>query len=151
MSAEIFGAHKILANKCNAVHSDFMGLFLSAQEGDFFYLDPPYQGTSQGRDQRYVAGVSRDQLISALTILNEKGIPFILSYDGSCGERVYGSPIRSDVARRILLDVGRSSQATLNGRKDVTIESLYTSHCLPAAYQSQRLSLTDFSASQMFS
>jgi hypothetical protein len=29
------------------------------------------------------------------------------------------------------LDVGRSSQATLNGRDDVTMESLYVSHFIP--------------------
>ena len=69
--------------------------------------------------------------MEALTILNEKRIPFILSYDGSCGERQYGDPLSSTVAHRILLDVGRSSQATLNGRDDVTMESLYVSHFIP--------------------
>ncbi len=82
MKAELFAAHRLLAGKCQAVHTDFLPLFLSAQEGDLFYLDPPYQGTSEGRDQRYIAGVSRDRMIEGLTILNEKSIPFILSYDG---------------------------------------------------------------------
>jgi DNA adenine methylase len=126
------------------VHGDFLELFLTAQEGEFFYLDPPYQGTSQGRDQRYIAGVSRDQMIEALTILNEKRIPFILSYDGSCGERKYGAPLATTVARRILLDVGRSSQATLSGRDEVTIESLYVSHFIPVIRETTTLSLEDF-------
>ena len=128
MKAELFAAHTILAGRCQAVHADFWTLFERAQDGDFFYLDPPYQGTSEGRDQRYVAGVSRDRMMQALTILNEKRIPFLLSYDGSCGKREYGEPLPSTIAHRILLDVGRSSQATLNGRSDVTIESLYVSH-----------------------
>lgn len=144
MKAELFGAHRILAGRCQAVHGDFLSLFLSAQKGDFFYLDPPYQGTSQGRDQRYVSGVSRDQMIDALTILNDKRVPFILSYDGSCGDRNYGEPLPEAVARRILLDVGRSSQATLNGRDDVTIESLYLSHGIPASGNGTTLSLEDF-------
>jgi DNA adenine methylase len=130
MKAELFAAHRILAGRCQAVHADFLPLFERAQEGEFFYLDPPYQGTSEGRDQRYVAGVSRDRMIEALTILNEKRIPFILSYDGSCGERKYGEPLPSTVAHRILLDTGRSSQATLNGRDAVTMESLYVSHLI---------------------
>ena len=146
MKAELFAAHRVLAGNCKAVHTDFVPLFLSAQEGDFFYLDPPYQGTSQGRDQRYIAGVSRDQMINALMILNEKGIPFILSYDGSCGERNYGEPLPEAVAHRILLDVGRSSQATLNSRDDVTIESLYVSHAIPSSRKGTTLSLEDFSA-----
>src|SRR5258706_1016209 len=113
MRAELMAAHRIFAGRCEAVCSDFLPIFQNAQEGEFFYLDPPYQGTSEGRDQRYIAGVSRDQMIEALTILNEKRIPFILSYDGSCGEQNYGDPLPSMIADRILLDVGRSSQATL--------------------------------------
>ncbi len=144
MAAELFGAHRILAGRCQAVHADFLSLFLSGQEGDFFYLDPPYQGTSQGRDQRYISGVRRDQMIHALTILNEKRVPFILSYDGFCGERDYGEVLPEAIARRILLNVGRSSQATLNGRDDVTIESLYLSHSLPASRNGTTLSLEDF-------
>jgi DNA adenine methylase len=126
------------------MHGDFMSLVLSTQEGDFFYLDPPYQGTSQGRDQRYIEGVSREQMINALTILNEKRIPFILSYDGSCGDRNYGDPLPATIAHRILLDVGRSSQATLNGHEHVTIESLYVSNFIPSARETTTLSLDDF-------
>lgn len=145
MKAELFAAHRILAGRATAVHGDFMELFLSAQDGDFFYLDPPYQGTSEGRDQRYIAGVSRARMIEALTILNEKEIPFILSYDGSCGERNYGEPLPETVAHRILLDVGRSSQATLNGRDDVTVESLYVSHLIPTSGKAAAtFSLEDF-------
>jgi DNA adenine methylase len=144
MKAELLAAHRVLAGRCQATHGDFLTLFLNAEEGDFFYLDPPYQGTSDGRDQRYIAGVSRDRMIEALTILNEKRIPFILSYDGFCGERNYGEPLPSKVAHRILLDVGRSSQATLNGRDDVTIESLYVSHCIPATRKATTFSLGDF-------
>jgi len=144
MRAELAAAHRTLAGRCQAVHSDFLPLFQCAQEGDFFYLDPPYQGTSEGRDQRYIASVSRDRIIEALTILNEKSIPFILSYDGFCGERNYGSPLPSTVAHRILLNVGRSSQATLNGRDEVTIESLYVSHFISTDRSGKMLSLVDF-------
>jgi DNA adenine methylase len=144
MKAELFAAHRVLSGRCQAMHGDFLTLFLNAEEGDFFYLDPPYQGTSEGRDQRYIAGVSRDRMIEALTMLNQKRIPFILSYDGSCGERKYGDPLPATVAHRILLDVGRSSQATLNGRDDVTIESLYVSHFIPATRKATTFSLSDF-------
>lgn len=144
MRWELFAAHRILAGKCKAMHVDFFALVSQAEEGDFFYLDPPYQGTSVGRDRRYIAGVSRDHMIESLTILNEKRIPFVLSYDGSCGDTDYGEPLPEKVARRILLDVGRSSQATLNGREDVTIESLYVSHLLPVGEKPTSLSLRDF-------
>ena len=141
MKAELFLRTESLLAGVRQSHADFFRCSSARSEGEFFYLDPPYQGTSEGRDQRYIAGVSRDRMIEALTILNEKRIPFILSYDGSCGERNYGEPLPSKVAHRILLDVGRSSQATLNGRDDVTIESLYVSHYIPATRKEPRFRL----------
>jgi DNA adenine methylase len=137
-------AHQLLAGRCDAVASDFSVLFHDAQAGDFFYLDPPYQGTSEGRDSRYISGVSREQMIEALEILNRKDIPFVLSYDGHCGEKIYGEPLPNDLAPRILLDVGRSSQATLNGRDEATVESLYVSRSIPLSVTNRNLSLADF-------
>jgi DNA adenine methylase len=144
MRAELLSAHKILTEKCRAIHADFFDLFKESKQGDFFYLDPPYQGTSDGRDQRYIAGVSRARIIEALSTLNERRIPFILSYDGSCGDRNYGTQLPYEIARRIMLDVGRSSQATLNGHTAVTVESLYISHFIPTEDHRTAYSLDDF-------
>jgi DNA adenine methylase len=130
MRRELLAAHRLLAGKAVTICADFLELFESANPGDFFYLDPPYQGTSEGRDSRYIGGVSRERMIEGLEILNRKNIPFVLSYDGSCGERTYGDRLPNELASRILLDVGRSSQATLNGQDHVTIESLYISRNL---------------------
>lgn len=127
MEAELLAAHHLLKDKTRAASADFMSLVEEAREGDFFYLDPPYQGTSEGRDSRYFEGVSRERVISALEMLNAKGVPFILSYDGFCGAQSYGEALPAALAHRILLDVGRSSQSTLSGRADVTVESLYLS------------------------
>lgn len=149
MEAELLAAHQVLHGKCLVAHSDFWQQFEQARTGDFFYLDPPYQGTSDGRDRRYIAGISRKRMIEGLSILHRKHIPFILSYDGSCGGRSYGEPLPEEIAHRILLDVGRSSQATLNGRDETTIESLYVSHDLPVSYQKATLSLDDFSEQAM--
>ncbi len=146
MKAELLAAHRLLKNKCRAVSTDFLPLIHEARQGDFFYLDPPYQGTSEGRDIRYVAGVSRHRMIEALAILNENRVPFVLSYDGYCGSRKYGEPLPETVAHRILLDVGRSSQATLNGNHEVTVESLYVSHSIAGSQKYARRSLEDFAA-----
>jgi DNA adenine methylase len=84
-------------------------------------------------------------MIEGLNVLNGRAIPFILSYDGSCGDRTYGDRLPRELASRILLDVGRSSQATLNGRDHVTIESLYVSHnVIPATVDDQTMSLHEF-------
>lgn len=130
MKTELNAAHYLLNSRTTTICADFVDLFEIAREGDFFYLDPPYQGTSGGPDGRYIGGVSRERMIEGLTILNERQIPFVLSYDGFCGDRIYGDPLPSHIASRILLDVGRSSQATLNGQKHTTVESLYISHNL---------------------
>jgi DNA adenine methylase len=147
MRAELLAAHQILGANCRAVHSDFFAVFEKVKPGDFLYLDPPYQGTSGGRDQRYIGGVTRERMIAGLEILNEKEIPFILSYDGSCGDRTYGEPLPDSVAHQLLLDVGRSSQSTLNGNDAVTIESLYISNLIaPKRRRGHLLSLQDFNA-----
>ncbi len=145
MRSELYSAHLLLDGKCQAVTTDFMTLFENARHGDFFYLDPPYQGTSEGRDQRYFASVSRERMMRGLALLNDKDIPFVLSYDGSCGGIEYGEPLPEDLVQRVLLDVGRSSQATLNGRDHVTIESLYLSNNLRTACGVTPITLAHFS------
>jgi DNA adenine methylase len=145
MRAELFSAHRLLNDHATSRYSDFRQLLASCVEGDLVYLDPPYQGTSEGRDQRYISGVSRKDLIEALEALNEKRIPFILSYDGFCGDKEYGAAIPLHVAERLLLEVGRSSQSTLNGGTDQTIESLYVSHSLALFKGEQRFSINHFS------
>src|SRR5271157_366710 len=145
LRAELARAHDLLYGRAQALCSDYRTLFSDAMPTDFFYLDPPYQGTSNGRDRRYLRGVSRSELIEGLHVLNEKGVPFILSYDGTCGNRTYGQPLPPEVATRILLHVGRSSQSTLNGKAEETVESLYVSPQLArfSGWQ-ERISIADF-------
>ena len=145
MRKELKGAHRLLHGRTRAVCADFLEIFHKSGPEDFFYLDPPYQGTSDGRDSRYIDGVTRERIIEGLNLLNERGNPFILSYDGSCGDKTYGDRLPSELASRILLDVGRSSQATLNGKHYITIESLYISHNLvPAVVDETVMGLREF-------
>lgn len=152
MRIELMGAHRLLHGKTEVVCADFLELIQKSKPGDFFYLDPPYQGTSDGRDSRYIDGVTRERIVEGLNALNERGNAFILSYDGSCGERTYGDRLPNSLASRVLLDVGRSSQATLNGEDHVTIESLYISHNLiPASRDETVMSLREFEKPQLVS
>lgn len=128
MADELHGAHVLLRGRCEVVCGDYKTLLALATPDDLVYMDPPYQGTSEGRDSRYFQGVRRDDLISALTDLNERGVQFVLSYDGSCGDRTYGEPLPEELGmRRVLVDAGRSSQETLNGGDARTVESIYLS------------------------
>ncbi len=128
MRAEILAAHKLLRNRSEVICGDFRRVLTSATSVDLVYMDPPYQGTSEGRDRRYIKGVQRSEMIAVLADLNKRSIEYILSYDGRCGGKEYGEPLPAHLnLHRVLLEVGRSSQATLNGRDDVTVESIYLS------------------------
>jgi len=75
--------------------------------------------------------MSRERLVAGLRSLNARGVRFALSYDGACGDKVYGPPLPDDLGMtRLHLHAGRSSQATLNGGSAQTVESLYLSRGL---------------------
>lgn len=60
--------------------------------------------------------------------LNQRRVPFILSYDGRLGHKAYGRDMPETLRlHRIIIRVGRSTQSTLLGRTDETYESLYMS------------------------
>lgn len=125
---EIMGAHNLLVGRCEVRCGDFRETLRNAGPLDVVYMDPPYQGVSNGRDPRYIGGVRRETLVIALEELNSRGIQYLLSYDGTSGGKAYGEPLPSSMGvKRVLLDAGRSSQATLSGRKWKTTESLYLS------------------------
>ena len=55
----------------------------------------------------------------------------MISYDGRLGTCSYGEPLPACLDLTVIeLEAGRSSQATLLGRDDVTVESLYVSRSL---------------------
>ena len=131
MRRELHGASALLSGRSRILGGDFEATLKSASSADLVYLDPPWQGTTVGPHKRYHQGLSRDRLISALEELNARRIPFLLSYDGRCGTRSYGEPLPAGLRLTHLeLEAGRSSQATLAGRAEHTVESLYMSPAL---------------------
>jgi len=131
MRHDIMAASALLRRRATVTCGDFEAAIASATSDDLVYLDPPYQGASTGADRRYHQGLSRERLIGALRDLNRRGVPFLLSYDGRCGVKTYGSHLPESLeATHIELNAGRSTQATLHGRSEVTIESLYVSRAL---------------------
>jgi DNA adenine methylase len=131
MGQHIAGASELLAGRARAVAADYTEVIADATGRDLVYLDPPYQGVSGARDRRYVSPLERSHFIDQLDRLNVRGVPFLLSFDGSSGTRSYGSALpRQLKLRRVKLAAGRSAQATLNGRVALTVESLYLSPAL---------------------
>lgn len=128
MRTAITMVSSLLHGRVEFFSGDFCECIASATCRDLIYMDPPYQGTTYGQDKRYFAQVEREHLFSGLEQLNARNIPFLLSYDGMCGEVVYGEDLPEHLnVHRVLLNAGRSSQATLNGRVAMTVESLYLS------------------------
>jgi DNA adenine methylase len=133
MATELACAAALLAGRTRVSGGDYAPLLRRARPADLVYLDPPYQGVSGSRDPRYARPLERGRFIVELERLNARGIPYLLSFDGSCGRRSYGEPLPPELGlERVLLDAGRSSQATLSGRDERTVESLYLSPALLA-------------------
>lgn len=122
---------KLLKDRIDIFGGDFRESISKATPSDLVYMDPPWQGTSGKRDPRYAYLLKLDELIDELDNLNKRDIPFMLSFDGACGDRTYGAELPGFLhLKKVELNAGRSSQATLLGRDDITIESLYISPAL---------------------
>ncbi|RNM08868.1 DNA adenine methylase [Dickeya undicola] len=128
---EADAASRLLAGKVEFRAGDFMKTLEDATSNDVVYMDPPWQGTSNKKDPRYAYLLDMESLLDGLDKLNQRGIPYLLSFDGTCGNRAYGNELPMNLGlTRIGIQAGRSSQATLLGRDDMTIESLYLSPAL---------------------
>lgn len=131
MEKSIMEVHMLLKDKTELFVGDYFDCIEKATEKDLVYMDPPYQGTTYGNDKRYFDQLEKEHLYETLTELNRRNVPFLLSYDGYCGEKAYGEELPSSIrTKRVLLNAGRSSQATLSGKNSVTFESLYISENL---------------------
>ena len=128
MEKHILNAHRLLCGRTTITSNDYSDVLSLAGPDDLVYMDPPYQGTSGNRDQRYHEQLDFARFVSELVQLRSRRVPFIISFDGQCGNRTYGQPLPKELKlTRIAVHAGRSSQATLNGRNDETVESIYIS------------------------
>jgi DNA adenine methylase len=110
---------------------DYREVLEEAVPGDIVYMDPPYQGVSNVRDSRYYSGIEYAEFIEAIDRLNRRGIDFLISYDGKCGDKQYGEDLPDELGlKKVLLKAGLSSQSLLLGKKEVTYEALYISRGL---------------------
>jgi DNA adenine methylase len=131
MRQNLVRASALLQGRVRLTCWDYRQVLAEVTPDDIVYLDPPYQGVTDAKDHRYCGGVQYDALVEGLADLNERGVRFLVSYDGRTGNKVHGQPLPAQLElQRLDLSVGRSSQATLLGRKDSTVESLYLSPAL---------------------
>jgi len=134
IAESVYAISALLKGKTTFSTVDYREVFEIAQPGDLVYMDPPYQGVSNTRDNRYYAGVGLDDFAQSIKVLNRKGVDYIISYDGACGGKEYGDDLPGCLnCTKILLNAGLSTQATLLGKRDVTYEALYISENLAGA------------------
>lgn len=139
MREHILGASHLLGGKTECISLDYKEAVAQATADDLVYMDPPYQGVCGERDPRYLKGVVFGEFVEVLESLNFRDIKYLVSYDGRTGERVHGRKLPERLRLHLIeLHAGRSSQATLLGHDEVTVESLHLSPALADSLQLRR-------------
>lgn len=131
LATNVLAISGLLKNKAYFMATDYREVLEMARPGDVVYMDPPYQGVSNVRDSRYFSGIDFNDFVEAVDRLNHRGIDFVISYDGKCGDKEYGNDLPEWLdCEKVYLNAGISSQAVLLGKKDITYEALYISRNL---------------------
>jgi len=131
MQANLNAISALLRGKTIVTALGYENVLANVREDDVVYMDPPYQGVCGERDSRYFAGIAFDDFVAQLAVLNLKNVRYLVSYDGRLGNRSYGKPLPPKLRLTLVeIEAGRSSQATLLGRDEMTVESLYLSPAL---------------------
>lgn len=131
MKENINAISALLRGKTIVTSLTYQDVLANVREDDVVYMDPPYQGVCGERDSRYFSGISFDDFVAQLAMLNLKNVRYLVSYDGRLGTRSYGKPLPAKLRLTLVeLEAGRSSQSTLLGRSEMTVESLYLSRTL---------------------
>lgn len=127
----VYSISSLLKGRTDYSALDYREVFELAKPGDLLYIDPPYQGVTNVRDNRYLSGVPFKEFAESLEVLNRRSIDYLISYDGECGEKSYGEDLPQSLeCKKVMLNAGLSSQSLLLGRKSTTYEALYISKSL---------------------
>lgn len=131
MREDILEVSQLLKGKTSFYSTDFSEVLDLATPEDLVYMDPPYQGTGLNGGFNYAGNIEFEHFLFSLYELNERNVPFILSFDGRTGIKTYGPPLPEKLKLlKLEINAGRSSQATLLNRKEITYEALYLSPAL---------------------
>jgi len=128
IAENIYAISTLLKGKAVFSTLDYRQMLAIAKPGDLVYMDPPYQGVSNTRDNRYFSGVDFYEFSESIEALDQKGVDYVISYDGECGGKEYGNELPQALScTKYLLNAGLSTQATLLGKRNTTYEALYVS------------------------
>lgn len=131
LARNVYLISSFLKDRTDFTSVDYREVTKNARPGDVVYMDPPYQGVCSARDSRYFSGIEFGEFVECVDDLNRRGVDFVISYDGKCGEKEYGADLPEELGlKKIMLNAGLSSQSLLLGKKETTIEALYLSRNL---------------------
>jgi len=151
MRSDILRVSQLLKGKSEILSANYQYVLDLATAEDFIYMDPPYQGTGVNGGFNYAGNIAFDNFVVSLSDLNNRQVPYILSYDGRTGDKTYGSPLPQDLnLTKIEINAGRSSQATLLNRREVTYEALFLSPALVAKIDLQKVTGNTFYQTDLF-
>lgn len=131
MRDDILRVSQLLKGKTEVYSADYSHILDLATPNDLVYMDPPYQGTGLNGGFNYSGNIEFESFVVSLFELNHKNIHYILSFDGRTGDKTYGNPLPENLnLKKIEINAGRSSQATLLSRNEITYEVIYLSPAL---------------------
>jgi len=140
MRDDILRVSHLLKGKIQLHSTDYQNILDIANSNDLVYMDPPYQGTGLNGGFNYAGNIEFNNFVTSLFELNNNNVPYILSYDGRTGEKTYGIPLPGDLnLTKIEINAGRSSQATLLKRKEITYEAVFLSPALVSKIDLQKI------------
>jgi DNA adenine methylase len=93
MRDDILRVSQLLKGKTECYSQDYQNILDLATDNDLVYMDPPYQGTGLNGGFNYAGNIEFDNFVVSLFDLNNRNVPFILSYDGRTGNKTYGNPL----------------------------------------------------------
>lgn len=140
MRDDILRVSQLLKGKVQLHSEDYKQIIDLATSDDLVYMDPPYQGTGVNGGFNYAGNIEFNNFVVSLFELNHNNVPYILSYDGRTGDKTYGIPLPEKLnLTKIEINAGRSSQATLLSRSEITYEAVYLSAALISKIDLQKV------------
>ncbi len=151
MREDIMRVSQLLKDKIELFSTDYSAILDNANPNDLVYMDPPYQGTGLNGGFNYAGNIDLDDFLVSLFDLNNRDIPFILSYDGRTGEKTFGRPLPGELnLMKIEINAGRSSQATLLSRSEITYEVIYLSPSLVSKIDLSKVTSNGLQQTELF-
>ncbi len=126
LSKVIYNWHTYI-RKFDFLNVDYRECLDDVKEGDFVFLDPPYGGTKS----RYMqTPFSLEDFYKTLEKLNSKGVNWMLTFDGTSGERKYNfAPPEDLYAVMFKIKTGKSAfRKVIDNVQEDVFESVYLNY-----------------------